>query len=81
MSQLEAALAEIKRGAEEILVEAELVAKLNKAVNAALAQPDLKKRYKELGYDEWTGSPQTLAERAAKERAMWATVTQGITVD
>ncbi len=59
----------------------ELVAKLNKAVNAALAQPDLKKRYKELGYDEWTGSPQTLAERAAKERAMWATVTQGITVD
>ena len=59
----------------------ELVTKLNKAVNAALAQPDLKKRYKELGYDEWTGSPQKLAERAAKERAMWATVTQGIVVD
>lgn len=59
----------------------ELVAKLNKAVNAALAQPDLKKRYKELGYDEWTGSPQKLAERAALERAMWATVTQGIVVD
>lgn len=59
----------------------ELVAKLNKAVNAALAQPDLKKRYKELGYDEWTGSPQKLAERAASERAMWATVTQGIVVD
>lgn len=59
----------------------ELVARLNKAVNAALAQPDLKKRYKELGYDEWTGSPQKLAERAAKERAMWATVTQGIVVD
>ena len=59
----------------------ELVARLNKAVNAALAQPDLKKRYKELGYDEWTGDAQRLAERAAKERAMWATVTQGITVD
>ncbi|BCN36872.1 hypothetical protein ALDI51_01910 [Alicycliphilus denitrificans] len=59
----------------------ELVAKLNKATNAALAQPDLKKRYKDLGYDEWTGNPQKLAERAAKERAMWATVTQGITVD
>ncbi|MFZ3123822.1 MAG: tripartite tricarboxylate transporter substrate binding protein [Acidovorax sp.] len=59
----------------------ELVARLNKAVNAALQQPDLKKRYKELGYDEWTGSPQKLAERAAKERAMWATVTQGIVVD
>lgn len=59
----------------------ELVAKLNKAVNAALQQPDLKKRYKELGYDEWTGAPQKLAERGAQERAMWATVTQGITVD
>lgn len=59
----------------------ELVAKLNKAVNAALAQPDLKKRYKELGYDEWTGSPQKLAERAVTERAMWATVTKGIVVD
>ena len=59
----------------------ELVAKLNKAVNAVLAQPDLNKRFKELGYDEWTGSPQKLAERAAKERAMWATVTQGIVVD
>lgn len=59
----------------------ELVAKLNKAVKAALAQPDLKKRYKELGYDEWTGAPQKLAERGAQERAMWATVTQGIVVD
>lgn len=59
----------------------ELVTKLNKAVNAALAQPDLKKRYKELGYDEWTGSPEKLSERAAKERAIWATVTQGIVVD
>jgi tripartite-type tricarboxylate transporter receptor subunit TctC len=55
----------------------ELVAKLNKAINAA-ASPSWKKRYKELGYDEWTGSAQTLAERAAKERAMWATVTHGI---
>lgn len=59
----------------------ELTAKLNKAVNAARAQPELKKRFKELGYEEWTGSPQKLADRAAKERAMWATVTQGIVVD
>ena len=59
----------------------ELTAKLNKAVNAALAQPELKKRFKELGYEEWTGSPQKLADRAAKERAMWATVTQGVVVD
>lgn len=46
-----------------------------------LQQPELNKRYKELGYDEWTGDAHKLAERAAKERAMWATVTQGITVD
>ena len=59
----------------------ELLAKLNKAINAALAQPELKKRYKELGYDEWTGAPQKLAERGAQERAMWATVTQGIVID
>ncbi|WP_038216355.1 Bug family tripartite tricarboxylate transporter substrate binding protein [Xenophilus azovorans] len=59
----------------------ELVAKLNKAINAALAQPELQKRFKDLGYDEWTGSPQKLAERAAQERTMWATVTQGIVVD
>jgi hypothetical protein len=41
----------------------------------------LSKRLKELGYDEWTGTPQKLAERAANERAMWSTVTQGIVVD
>ncbi len=60
---------------------ADQVARLNKASQAALAQPALKTRLKELGYDEWTGSPQKLAERAATERAMWATVTQGIVVD
>ena len=59
----------------------ELVDKLNRAVNAALAQPELTKRFKELGYESWTGQPQTLADRAARERAMWATVTQGIVVD
>jgi tripartite-type tricarboxylate transporter receptor subunit TctC len=59
----------------------ELVARLNKAINAALAQPELKKRLKELGYEEWSGEPQKLADRAASERAMWATVTQGIVID
>lgn len=59
----------------------ELVTQLNKAINAALQQPELKKRYAELGYDEWTGAPNLLSERAAKERAMWATVTHGIEVN
>lgn len=60
---------------------ADQVARLNKAINAALAQPELRRRFKELGYEEWTGSPEKLAERGARERAMWATVTQGIVVD
>ena len=59
----------------------ELTAKLNKSINAALAQPELKAKYKELGYDEWVGGPEKLAERAAKERQMWSTVTHGIVVD
>lgn len=58
-----------------------LVAKLNAAINAALADADLQRRLKELGYQPWTGSPQVLAERAAAERKMWSTVTQGIQVD
>ena len=60
---------------------ADLTAKLNKATNAALAQPELKAKYKDLGYDEWVGGSEKLAERAAQERQMWSTVTQGIVID
>ncbi|WP_395025752.1 Bug family tripartite tricarboxylate transporter substrate binding protein [Comamonas odontotermitis] len=60
---------------------ADLTARLNKSINAALAQPELKAKYKDLGYDEWVGSPERLAERAAQERQMWSTVTQGIVID
>ncbi len=59
----------------------DLVAKLNQSINAALAQPELKKKLEGLGYDDWTGTPQMLADRAAKERTMWSTVTQGIVLD
>ncbi|WP_284338119.1 Bug family tripartite tricarboxylate transporter substrate binding protein [Comamonas sp. NoAH] len=59
----------------------ELVTSLNKSINAALNQPELKKRYAELGYDEWIGTPEVLSDRAAKERTMWATVTKGIEVN
>ena len=62
-------------------ISPELVESLNKSINAALNQPELKKRYAELGYDEWIGSPQLLVDRAAKERAMWSTVTKGIEVN
>jgi len=55
--------------------------KFNKAVNTVLLLPELQARLKELGYESWTGKPAVLAERAAKERAIWATVTKGIEVD
>ncbi|MGH6627199.1 MAG: Bug family tripartite tricarboxylate transporter substrate binding protein [Burkholderiaceae bacterium] len=57
------------------------VARLNKAFGAVLAQPEVQARLKELGYEPWGGAPAVLAERAARERATWATVTQGIQVD
>lgn len=57
------------------------VTQLNKAFHAVLAQPAVQARLRELGYEPWTGSPATLAERAARERAIWATVTKGIEVE
>ncbi|MFT3721889.1 Bug family tripartite tricarboxylate transporter substrate binding protein [Pseudorhodoferax sp.] len=62
-------------------VPAAQVERFNKAFGAVLAQPGVQARLKELGYEPWSGQPAVLAERAAKERATWATVTQGIQVD
>lgn len=58
-----------------------LVARINQATNRALAAPEMRARLETLGYDLWTGAPGVVAERAAKERAMWATVTKGLTVE
>jgi tripartite-type tricarboxylate transporter receptor subunit TctC len=60
---------------------AAVTARLNQAVTRALAQPELKAKLEEMGYELWTGAPKLLADRAQKERAMWATVTKGIEVD
>ena len=60
---------------------APVVARLNQAVTKALAQPELKARLEEMGYELWTGAPKLLAERAQKERALWATVTKGIEIE
>lgn len=60
---------------------ADLIAKYNDAAKRALAQPELKAKLGEQGYDLWTGAPQLLAERTARERAMWAPVTKGIQLD
>ena len=44
-------------------------------------RPELAATLKERGYDLWIGEPALLVERAAQERAMWATVTKDITID
>ena len=41
----------------------------------------LAERLEALGYELWTGAPALVAERAAKERAMWARVTKGLQVE
>ena len=57
------------------------VTKLGDATRRALQQPELQKAWADQGYVIWTGSPDTLARRAADEREMWKGVTKGITVD
>lgn len=59
----------------------DIVARYNEATRKALAHEGLKTRLTEQGYDLWTGSPQVLAERAARELAMWGTVAKGIQVE
>ena len=59
----------------------ELVTRLNEATRKALAHDDLKAKLIEQGYDLWTGSPQLLAERAARDLALWGTVAKGIQVE
>jgi tripartite-type tricarboxylate transporter receptor subunit TctC len=56
----------------------EIVARYNEATRKALAGDELKAKLIEQGYDLWTGSPQVLAERAARELALWGTVAKGI---
>ena len=60
---------------------AEIVARHNDVTRKALAGDELKNRLVEQGHDLWTGSSQLLAERAARELAMWATVAKGIVVE
>lgn len=59
----------------------EEASKLNNAIQRALQQPELVRQFRDLGYEPWTGSARTLAERGASEKAMWSTVTDGINVD
>lgn len=58
-----------------------LLARFNEATRKALEQPELQKVWADQGYVIWSGSPETLATRAAQEREMWKPVTKGISVD
>lgn len=57
---------------------ADIVARFNEATRKALANAELKNKLIEQGYDLWTGTPQMLADRAARELKLWATVSKGI---
>lgn len=58
-----------------------LVERLNAGVRRALSDEALKARLQEQGYELWVGGPQLLAQRAARDLALWAGVTQGMEVD
>ena len=62
---------------------AEVVAKLNKAINAALADPAVKTRLAELGGDPLPGTPAEFGALHAAETEKWAKVVKasGATVD
>ena len=60
---------------------AELVQRLNDATRRALAQEELRAKLVEQGYELWVGAPALLSERAARELALWGTVTQGMKFD
>jgi tripartite-type tricarboxylate transporter receptor subunit TctC len=52
----------------------EVVATLNKQVNAALADPAMRKRFTDLGCEVFTGTPADFARFIADETAKWAKV-------
>ena len=56
----------------------DLLARLNEAARKATASDELKTRWTDAGFDTWSGPPQLLGERVAKDLALWAPVTRGI---
>jgi len=60
---------------------AALVERIADATRRVQASADFKARLAALGYTAWTGNGSDVSNHAAKERAMWATVTKGIEID
>jgi tripartite-type tricarboxylate transporter receptor subunit TctC len=53
---------------------AEIIDKLNQAINAVLAEPQIKARFAELGSLEVIGSPADFGKIVAAETEKWAKV-------
>jgi tripartite-type tricarboxylate transporter receptor subunit TctC len=60
---------------------AAVVDRLAEATRRALATPDFQARLAALGYAPWSGNGDQLAAQAAKDRALWGTVTKGIEIE
>ena len=48
-----------------------IVDRLNKEINAALAAPELKQRFRDLGVETWGGTPEAFVKHLAAEIAKW----------
>jgi tripartite-type tricarboxylate transporter receptor subunit TctC len=59
---------------------ADVVARLNAAINKALQMPDVKKRLAEVGFETAGGSPQQLQQFLGKERERWGRVIKGANI-
>jgi tripartite-type tricarboxylate transporter receptor subunit TctC len=62
-------------------VPAAMVARYAEAARKALASDELKVFWTDQGYDRWPGNAETMTAQASRERAMWAGVTKGISVE
>ena len=60
---------------------AELAARLNAAVNRALADADLRKLWHDQGYELWPGKPEVLAAQQSHDLEMWRGVTRDMKFD
>ncbi|MVW80602.1 tripartite tricarboxylate transporter substrate binding protein [Bordetella sp. 02P26C-1] len=49
----------------------EVVSKLNAAINQIVANPETKKRLAQLGFDAFSGTPESFAEFVSEQRDLW----------
>jgi tripartite-type tricarboxylate transporter receptor subunit TctC len=59
----------------------DVTTRLGNATRKALQDPELRKRWGDQGYVVWEGSAAELGARTAREHALWAEVTQGMTFE